>query len=111
MPLDWNSKETRPSFVFADRHQRAAERRSQDERHQCDRNRECEQQEIVEGVWTVRDVDNRGTQMDRGTLKSTQTIVATGEIIPTIGNVEGHLTESHGDHGEIHTAPANDQQT
>ena len=109
MAVDRNSQESGAPLIFADRYHRAPERRAQDETHQPHRQRDAEQNEVVERIRVRQNVDGCETEIERLPGESAQAIVASGDGAPLKGDVIEHLPEGDGNHGEVDTPPTGDE--
>ena len=110
MTIDRNAEEARAPLVLADRQQRAAERRAQQERHDANCNGEDREGEVIERLVVVENIERGKAEMQRLTVPGRQAIVTAGEIAPLEGDEIEHLAEGDGAHGEIDPAQANDQR-
>src|ERR1700722_3668558 len=108
--VDRNAEKARTALVLADRQQRAAERRAQQERHGGCRNREGRQHEIIERLVAVEDIESGKAEIKRLAMPGADAVVAAGEREPLKGDEKKHLPESNGAHGEIDAAQPHDHR-
>src|ERR1700723_2283406 len=110
MLVHGDAEELGAALVLPDGDQGAAERRAQQERHQCNANGEHEQHEVVEQRAVALDVDGPWADRKRLARKPAQPVIAAGEIVPAIGDIIKDLTERNRNHSEIYAAAPAEQK-